>query len=192
QELRLLVEQSALAYHLDRARAARIEHEAEPTFQQAAHPLIADKSFLLATGKSEQSLGLAEPAGNLWMLAQVNIGAGAGGICSDEANSEGTTRDGHQALLLEAESAGFACGSCDPRSSSSELFSNLSSMSSLSRSPACRMAAYWVKAVSSLRIRPPVAASRGAAGRALRSRRAEGPPRPAGPGHDEGGNHGHR
>src|SRR6266478_4549750 len=138
QKLRLLVEQLAFAHHFDRSGAPGVENKSEPPLKQVADARIGQKTFLFAAGKSEQPLRLTEPAGDLGVLTQVDIPAGTRGACGEQSNSEGSARNGHQALLLPGSGGAPSCG---PRSSSSELFSNLSSMSRLPRSAPCKFAA---------------------------------------------------
>ena len=63
--MRLLIEQRALAHHLDRAGAPRIEDQSETALEQVADARIGQKSFLLAAGESRQPFRFAEPAGDL-------------------------------------------------------------------------------------------------------------------------------
>src|SRR5438128_2592794 len=141
----MLVEQRALAHHLDRSGAARIERQTKAALQQFAHPQIRQKSLFLAAGKAEELLRLAEAAGDLRVLAQKEIAARRRYAGPNQANSKGAARDGHQALLCAARSSTVS----GPRSSSSERFKSFSSMSSLSSSASRRFVAYSVKAALS-------------------------------------------
>src|ERR1700761_1156496 len=100
----MLVEQCALAHHLDRPGATRVEHKTEAAIQEFTHPGVCQKSFLLASSKAEQCLRLAKPAGNFRMLPQVEVAAGHRRAGRHEANTEGAAGDGHQALLRDAAS----------------------------------------------------------------------------------------